>query len=72
MTKEKLKFGLVGAGGIAQAYGQAFPLSKSAQLVGIADVRADVAQALAQGVGASGYDDYQTMAQTSELDAVVI
>lgn len=71
--KDKLKFGLVGAGGIAQAYAQAFGSSGTARLVAVADLRKDAARALAEGVGCRSYDSYQDMAYAeTELDAVVV
>ena len=73
VMKHKLKFGLVGAGSIAQAYAQAFATSDTARLVAIADVRVDAARALAEGVGCPSYDSYQEMAKAEiELDAVVV
>ena len=67
----KLKFGLVGAGGIAQAYAQAFNESKCCELVAIADVRPESAAALAEIVGGKAYDDYKQLAEL-ELDAVIV
>lgn len=69
---QKIRFGLVGAGAIAQAYGQAFPQAEYAQLVAVADVRPEAAQTLAQSVGAKSYHSYQKMAEAETLDAVVI
>ena len=43
----KLKFGLIGAGGIAQAYAQAFATSQVAELAAVADVVPASANALA-------------------------
>ena len=72
MTEAKIKFGLVGAGGIAQAYVQAFRNSDQGELVAIADVRAQAAQALAQEANCPSYDSYQAMVAATELDAVII
>jgi predicted dehydrogenase len=72
MTGKRLKFGIVGAGGIAQSYAQACENCESARIVAIADIRTDAAQALAEGVGCRSYDAYQRMAEGTKLDAVVI
>ena len=64
----KLKFGLVGAGGIAQAYAQAFNESTCCELVAVADVRPEAAAALAEIVGGKAYDDHKQLADL-ELDA---
>ncbi|MCW6035944.1 Gfo/Idh/MocA family oxidoreductase [Spirulina subsalsa FACHB-351] len=69
---KKLSFGLVGAGAIAQAYGQAFPKAEYAQLVAVADVRPEAAKNLAQVVGARSYTSYEKMAETEKLDGVII
>lgn len=67
----KLKFGLVGAGGIAQAYAQAFNESKCCELIAVADVRSDAAAALAEIVGGKAYGEYQQLADLG-LDAVIV
>src|SRR3954468_3017461 len=67
----KLKFGLVGAGGIAQAYAQAFNESNCCELVAVADVRPDAAAALAEIVGGKAYGDHKQLAEL-DLDAVII
>lgn len=67
----KLKFGLVGAGGIAQAYAQAFNESNCCELVAVADVRDDAAKALAEIVGGKSYNDYKQLGEV-ELDAVIV
>ncbi len=67
----KLKFGLVGAGGIAQAYAQAFNESTCCELVAVADVRPDAAAALAEIVGGKAYGDYKQFTHV-ELDAVIV
>jgi predicted dehydrogenase len=72
MMDHKLRFGLVGAGGIAQAYAQAFRRTEIGRAVAVADVREDAARALAEGLGAQSYDSYQAMARRAKLDAVVV
>lgn len=67
----KLRFGLVGAGGIAQAYAQAFNESTCCDLVAVADVREDAANALAEIVGGTAYSDYKALAEL-DLDAVIV
>ncbi|MFN0280012.1 MAG: Gfo/Idh/MocA family protein [Pyrinomonadaceae bacterium] len=67
----KLKFGLIGAGGIAQAYAQAFNESKCCELVAVADVRSEAASALAEIVGGNSYSDYKLFSEV-ELDAVIV
>ncbi len=67
----RLRFALVGAGGIAQAYAQAFNESDCCELVAIADVREDAAKALAEIVAGKSYNDYQQLADL-ELDAVIV
>ncbi|MFL6374664.1 MAG: Gfo/Idh/MocA family protein, partial [Pyrinomonadaceae bacterium] len=67
----KLKFGLVGAGGIAQAYAQAFNESECCELVAVADVRPEAAAALAEIAGGKAYGDYKQLADI-KLDAVIV
>lgn len=67
----KLKFGLVGAGGIAQAYAQAFNQSECCELVAVADIRNDSAVALAEIVGGKAYAEYQQLSGLG-LDAVIV
>lgn len=70
---KKLRFGLIGAGAIAQAYAQAFNESSCCDLVAIADIRAEAAVALAEIVGAKTYADHIALAVAeTELDAVIV
>jgi len=69
---EKLKFALIGTGGIAQTYAQAFQTSNCCKLVAVADVRKDSAKAFAEPFGAKAFSDYKTLAENSEFDAVIV
>ena len=69
---KKLKFALIGTGGIAQTYAQAFQQSECCQLVAVADVNEDSAKAFAEPFGAKAFAEYQTLAENSEIDAVII
>lgn len=68
----KLKFVLIGTGGIAQTYAQAFQQSNCCQLVAVADINTDSAKAFAEPFGAKSFSDYKTLAESSEIDAVII
>jgi predicted dehydrogenase len=67
-----IRFGLVGAGGISQAYAQAFDRFEGARIVAVADVREEAAQALAEGLGARSFGSCQEMAEECPVDAVII
>ncbi len=69
---KKLRFALIGAGGIAQAYAQAFTQSECCELVAVADVRPESAQALAEIVGGISFSDYKELAEQVEIDAVIV
>lgn len=70
---KKLTFGLIGAGGIAQTYAQAFATTQIAELVAVADTRLEAAKALAESCGARVYENYRDLAKTeANLDAVII
>lgn len=72
MTQAKIKFGMVGAGAIAQTYAQTFKDCESSELIAIADIRIDAAQALAAPLGCQTYDTYKAMAESAGLDAVIV
>ena len=68
-----VKFGLVGAGGIAQAYGDAFLQSKRADLLAVADVAGRHAIQLAKKCDATAYKTHAEMLDAHpDLDAVLI
>jgi len=68
----KLKFALIGTGGIAQTYAQAFQQSACCELVAVADVNQEASKAFAEPFGAKSFSDYRTLAENTELDAVII
>lgn len=68
----KLKFALIGTGGIAQTYAQAFQTSDCCQLVAVADINQDSAKAFAEPFGAKSYTDYKPLAENEAVDAVII
>ncbi len=71
-SRQKVRFGLVGAGGIAQAYAQAFETCEAAELVAVADIRPAAAAAMAEKAKCPSFDSYQAMADGAALDAVIV
>lgn len=71
-SRPKLRFGMVGAGAVAQAYLQAFEHSEEASLVAVADVRLDAAQRIAERMRCSAYDRFETMIEQCPLDAAIV
>jgi predicted dehydrogenase len=70
--REKLRFGMVGAGAIAQSYLQAFEHCDEATLVAVADCRLDAAQRTAERMRCRSYDRVERMVQDCELDAAIV
>ena len=69
---KKLKFALIGTGGIAQTYAQAFQTSDCCKLIAVADINEDSAKAFAEPFGAKSFSDYKTLAENSKIDAVIV
>lgn len=70
---QKLKYGIVGAGSIAQAYAQAFEKCETACVVAIADVRLDAARALADRfANCRAFASHEEMSDATALDAVIV
>jgi predicted dehydrogenase len=69
---DPVRFGLVGAGAIAQAYAQAFGQTKKAVLTAVADCRPTAAEALAAAAGCSAFESAEAMAESADLDAVIV
>jgi predicted dehydrogenase len=72
VSKTPVRFGLVGTGGIAQAYVQAFEVCEYAQLVGVADVRLEAAEATAQRAGCASFSSHTALLDGAEVDAVIL
>ncbi|HEX4802969.1 MAG TPA: Gfo/Idh/MocA family oxidoreductase, partial [Myxococcaceae bacterium] len=71
-SSRAVRFGIIGAGAISQAYAQAFESCSIAQVTGVADVDVAVAAALATRLKCPSYRSHQSMAKEAELDAVLI
>lgn len=72
-TSNPLRLGIIGAGGIASAYGQAFEkISAHGRLVAVADIDLDRATALAKAHQAQTFADHREMLNTIALDGVIV
>jgi predicted dehydrogenase len=69
---EQIRFGIVGAGRIAESYLAAFQAAKNARLTAIADVQPGVAKAMADKAGCDGYHSYKDLIASSSIDAVIV
>ena len=66
---EPVRFALLGAGGIAQSYAQAFEDCADGRLVAVADVRSEAARALADRFGCPHFASYHDLAEGPAFDA---
>jgi len=70
---EPIKFALIGAGGIAQSYAQAFEGNGLAKLVAVADVRADAVNAMAERAVCPAYTSHHALAENGpQFDAAIL
>ena len=70
---ERVTFALVGAGGIAQSYAQAFENHPDAKLVAVADVRAESAQAMAERFACPWVPGHaELLASGPNVDAAIV
>lgn len=67
----KLRFALIGTGGIAQTYAQAFQESNCCDLVGVADINKNSADSFAEPFGAVSFEDYKEL-ESVDFDAVIV
>jgi predicted dehydrogenase len=67
-----LRFGLVGAGGIAQAYVQVLGDLDEAVVVGVVDPRPDAAQMAAATLGCRSFPDVEALTGSAGLDGVIL
>lgn len=73
MKSCKVRFALVGAGAVAQAYAQAFENHPWAELVAVADTRPEAARALAERFDCPSYSSFEAMADgPAAFEAVLI
>lgn len=68
----KLNFALIGTGGIAQTYAQAFQTSDCCELVAVADINKAAAAAFAEPFNAKFFDSFASLEENSTFDAVII
>jgi predicted dehydrogenase len=68
----RMRMGLIGAGGIAQTYVQALAQSDTAELVGVADVRDEAAQAMGERIGCPAFTSYQQMLEHTGCLAAIV
>jgi predicted dehydrogenase len=69
---DPIRFGLVGAGGIARAYVDALAAMPEGQLVAVADLRLEAASALAATCGAAPFASHHELIRRSRCDAVIV
>ena len=69
---DMIKFGLIGAGGIAQSYVQAFRQVDNARISAVVDIRQDAADSLAENAGCRSFASYEDLWTESRPDAVIV
>jgi len=70
--REKVRIGIVGAGGIAKAYADFLPSSSTATCIAVADVNGDAATAMAGTLGCPAFSSADELAGVDGLEAVVL
>ena len=72
MMKDKVRFGILGCGMIAEYHARAVISLADAKLVGVADSNSQKAISFAEKHGIRAYADYEEMLSDPEIDAVCI
>jgi len=73
MTAGKMKVGIIGLGGVAQAHLQAFDLlPQTLELVTVCDVRPQVAADIGRQYKALAYSDYNELLRAGGIDLVMV
>jgi len=72
MSAKQMRIGLIGAGAVAQTYGQALSEAATVRLVGVADVRQPAAVALAERMGCPAFGSYEELLEETDCEAVVL
>ncbi len=67
-----VRFGIVGAGAIAQAYAQAFGQSDQVELCAAADSRIEAAEAMAEANDCAAFSSASAMIDEMDLDAAIV
>lgn len=70
--RKPLRFGLIGAGAIAQTHVQAFAATDVATLNAVADCRPEAAQALAETADCPAFESAEQMLAEMDLDAAIV
>jgi predicted dehydrogenase len=68
----ELKVGLIGAGGIAQAYVSLFDALPDARITAVADVRRHSVTAVAEAVRGTAYPSHRALLEDADVDAVLV
>lgn len=73
MSSSQVRFALIGAGGIAQSYVQAFENHPDAKLVAVCDNRPEAAEAMAERAVCPAYTSHRALTEGGpEFDAAII
>lgn len=68
----KLRLGLVGAGNIARTHVDAVSHATCAEIVGVADVRAEAARQMAERLGVPSFESHEALGDALALDGVIV
>jgi predicted dehydrogenase len=69
---ERIRFGIVGAGRIAESYVAAFESAKNARLTAIADVQPGVARAVGEKARCASFESHRELIDSGLVDAVIV